>query len=220
MEHEVSGRVMIQETRIPVAGVTVDIWRRSLFMDRLVTSLETGADGSFVTRVSRGLLSKWLSDEIYLRVWNGDEHELHDGTEQPRVLRQPREDIEVAIPLADIASEQGVSLMREVQPRVTGRMTYVDAEGVALPEWTDAFRERLQGLSVQLWDAERQVRLAVEDAARGAYQLWFSTEAHPRVRLIQVRVVSRAGPAVYEGPIMGWCHETLQHDLTIVCERQ
>jgi hypothetical protein len=217
MEHEVSGRVVVQETRIPLSGVTVDVWQKSVMMDRHLASLETGVDGSFATRVSGGLLARWMKQEVYLRIWNGEDHELYNGVERPRGLRRMREDIEVGIPLRDLVSEHAASLIVEVQPRVTGKVAYLDSLGRTIPEWSDRHRDAVEGLTVQLWDADRQVRLAVEPAARARYVLWFSTTLFPRVKHVQVKVVSRGGPALYVGPVMQWCRETIAQDLSVTC---
>ncbi|MFT4622751.1 MAG: hypothetical protein ACI8PZ_001407 [Myxococcota bacterium] len=216
MEHEVSGRVVVLETRVPVGGVTVDIWRKSPLMDAHVASLETGPDGSFVTRVEAGLFARLKTPQVYVRVWASEEHELYNGAESLRALKRPREDIEVGIPLREFASEHTVQLMVELQPRVVGTLRYVDVNGRDVPAWSERHKAVILGLTVELWDVDRDVRLAAEAATIGDYLLWFSTAEFRAVRNVQVRVVSRSGPPAYEGPVLQWYRETLEHPITVL----
>lgn len=186
----VSGRVVIDETDVPIPNVLVRIWDEDVVDDDLLAEIRTNHDGSFAAsfpkhRFDDGGIEQ--QPDLYLRVHvPHNEHVLLTTEFAVRENAARMERFELRVPHVEINRADGPELLR-LRPQISGTV-YLPTEMPA------------RGAAIELVDPEGEVFATTATSAKGTFAIWF--EDPKREQTFQLRVLDRNAETLYTSHVM------------------
>ena len=186
----VSGRVVIDETDVPIPNVLVRIWDEDPLDDDLLAEIRTNADGSFAAsfpkhRFDDGGLEQ--QPDLYLRVHvPHNEHVLLTTEFAVRENAERVERFELRVPHIEINRADGPALLR-LRPQVSGTV-YLPTEMPA------------RAAALELVDPEGTVFATTATGAKGTFAIWFDSPT--REQTFKLRVLGNGGDVLYTSHVI------------------
>lgn len=210
MTWRITGRIVVEETGRPIAGLVVRATDLDLIFHDFLGETRTDEDGCFEIQYTEDDFSDYgiesnpdLVLDVHLPT-NG--REILNTREFPRNDASQHEHYDIKVSYWAFRREDGMRFWSH-RPQVRGRVTTGETD------------QAIPGLHAELWNVDTETRVALDPTDEsGTFALWYddSNAMGPRKFRLKLRMPGGGGRVIYEGPVLEYNGvESLHHPVKL-----